>query len=263
MSKTGGGRGTNQHKVKGRSVQPGSRVPSAVGARLTEHGPGLVGGPMDGAEIRKHLEDLAALLDETGVEARITLAGGAALTFYYDRQMTADVDAALYSSDDVLARARELAAKAGLREDWLNDAVVGFFPHEDVTGDVVIQRGGVSIEVASPEVLLAMKLRACRPVKDLFDLAYLLRRCDVRSTEEAAAWLDRYYPEEELTERHLATVRLALGAISLPTHPPTQLDAVEPRPAPTRCNRWVVTEDGRCVLRPAHSEQCSTGVGPK
>jgi hypothetical protein len=112
-------------------------------------------------------------------------------------------------------------------------------------------------------VLLAMKLRACRPSKDLFDLAYLLRRCDVRSTEEAAAWLDRYYPEQELTERHLATVRLALGAISLPTHPPTQLDAVELRPEPTTCNRWVVAEDGRCVLRPGHSEQCSTGDGPK
>jgi hypothetical protein len=112
--------------------------------------------------------------------------------------------------------------------------------------------------VAEPQFLLAMKLRACRPQKDLFDLAFLLRCCDVRSVEEAVDWLERFYPEEELSERDKGIVKVALGEIDLPTRPPTRLSPVEPRPAPFACRRWVLEEDGHCVLVPGHEGRCST-----
>lgn len=109
----------------------------------------------------------------------------------------------------------------------------------DIASHIVIEKGAVRVEVAEPEFLLAMKLRACRPQKDLFDLAFLLRRCDVRSVEEAVDWIERFYPEDELSERDKAVVRIALCEITLPTRPPTLLAPVEPRPAPSTCRRWA------------------------
>jgi len=210
-------------------------------------------------EVREHLEDLVDGLARAGTDVRILLVGGAALSFYYDRdQGTTDVDAAGRPRDLVPAHAAALAAEKGLRPDWLNEAATGFFPHEEIKSHIVIEKGTVRVEVAEPEVLLAMKLRACRPQKDLADLAFLLRRCDVRSVAEAAEWLEHYYAEEELSERDKAIVAVALGEIELPTRPPTLLEPVEPRPGPPTCRRWVLREDGHCVLRPGHEEPCST-----
>ncbi len=210
-------------------------------------------------EVREHLEALVARLTRAGAEVRILLVGGAALSFYYDRhQGTADVDAAGRPRDLVLSHAAALAEEKGLRPDWFNEEATFFFPHEDITSHVVIERGTVRVEVAEPEFLLAMKLRACRPQKDLADLAFLLRHCDVRSVEEAIEWLERFYPEEELSARDQAVVRVALGEIELPTRPPTLLAPVEPRPVPLTCRRWILEEDGPYVLGPGHDGSCST-----
>jgi predicted nucleotidyltransferase len=212
-----------------------------------------------GEEVRQHLEDLADGLAQAGVEVSILLVGGAALSFYYDRdQGTTDVDAVGHPKDLVLAHAAALTEEKGLRPGWLNEAATMYFPHEEIARHVVIEKGTVRVEVAEPEVLLAMKLHACRPQKDLPDLAFLLRRCDVRSVDKAVEWLERYYPEEELSEQDQAIVAVALGEIELPTRPPTLLPAVEPRAAPTACRRWVVKEDGCCVLPPGHEGSCAT-----
>ena len=205
-----------------------------------------------------YLTDLAGRLDDVGARARVLIVGGAALSFYYDRdQGTTDIDAALHPTDEVLAMARRLAYDEGLEPDWLNNAAIGFLPHEEISAGVVIQKGEVQIEIATGEALLGMKLRACRQ-KDLPDLAFLLRYCDVRSVEEAAEWLERYYPEEELSERDRVIVRAALGAFVLPTRPPTPLDAVEPRPPRATCHRWALREDGHCALPTGHEGPCST-----
>jgi hypothetical protein len=262
VAKTGGGKGTNQYRVRGRSVErPVLAQPQHELQQFAAQARGLGTRDMDRAAIEQNLTDLAVRLEEAGVEARILLVGGAAMVFYYDRQLTVDIDAVVHPTD-VLAYARAMAAEKGLRPDWLNNAAAGFLPHEDVPGALVIERGGVRVEVAEPEVLLAMKLRACRPRKDSFDIAFLLRRCDVRSFTEAVVWLDRYFPEEEIPVQGEAMVDWALGAVTLPTDPPTHLEAVEPRPAPMSCNRWALEQDGRCVLAPGgHDGPCSTKPG--
>lgn len=209
-------------------------------------------------EVRGLLEELVKGLAAAGVACQVLVVGGAALSFYYDRaQGTTDVDAAAHPRDHVAAHAARLAQERGLRPDWFNEAAAGFFPHETIARHVLIEDGEVRVEVAEPEYLLAMKLRACRPQKDVHDLAFLLRRCDVRTVDEAAAWLERYYPEEELSERDRAVVQAALGEMDLPTRPPTKLEAVGPRPAPISCGRWVLKMDGRCTLPLAHGGDCS------
>ncbi|HXR21769.1 MAG TPA: hypothetical protein VN786_04355 [Acidimicrobiales bacterium] len=261
MAKTGGGKGTNQYRVRGRSVErPVLAQPQHELQQLAGQARALGTREMDRAAIEQNLTDLAVRLDEAGVEARILLVGGAAMVFYYDRQLTVDIDAAVHPTE-VLAHAKAMAADKGLRPNWLNNAAAGFLPHEDVPGAPVIEHGGVRVEVAEPGVLLAMKLRACRPRKDSFDIAFLLRRCDVRSFAEALDWLDRYFPEEEIPVQGEAMVHWALGAVTLPTDPPTHLEAVEPRPAPLSCGSWALKQDGRCVLAPGHDGPCSTGAG--
>lgn len=214
----------------------------------------------DRQSVEALMGELAARLASEGVAARIVLVGGAALTFRYDRQATTDVDASLHPAEEVLRHARAMAVEHGLRGDWLNDAAVGFFPHEDPETIEVTKVGQASVERMPSDVILAMKLRACRPRKDLFDIAVLLRDHDVRSVEEAEAWLERFFPEECLPGRGAAVVAAALGPIDVPGDPPLRLPAMPPREAPTVCARWVLRQDGRCVLPVDHDGDCSAGV---
>ena len=197
------------------------------------------------------MSELAEAMARDGIGAKIVIVGGSALCFVYDRQATADVDAAIYPTGAVAPYAAEVARRHGLRPDWLNHNAVGFFPHDDPATIPVVSVGDVTVERVDTDVLLAMKLRACRPRKDLFDLAVLVRQHDIRSLAEAEEWLDRFFPEEQVKDP--AIVKAALAAITLPTDPPTHLEAVSPREtAELPCRHWVIREDGRCVLPPGH-----------
>jgi hypothetical protein len=69
------------------------------------------------------LAELADRVSSAGVEARLLLVGGAALSLCYDRpQGTADIDAAVSPTDPVLTAAAAMAARYGLHERWLNRA---------------------------------------------------------------------------------------------------------------------------------------------
>lgn len=202
------------------------------------------------------MSELAEAMAADGIGAKIAIVGGGALCFVYDRQATTDVDAAIYPKEAVARYAAEIARRHGLRPDWLNDKAVGFFPHDDPVTIPVVAVGDVIVERADTDLLLAMKLRACRPRKDLLDLAVLLPHHDIHSLAEAEAWLERFFPEDQV--KAPAIVEAALGAITLPTDPPTNLEPVTVREAEDfLCRQWVTREDGRCVLPRGHSEDHS------
>ena len=87
MGKTGGGRGTNQYKVRGLSVQGGSVSP-ARHHNEPDDIPLLSRKVLDKREIERYLGELAISLSTAGIKARIVLVGGAALSFYYNRGLT-------------------------------------------------------------------------------------------------------------------------------------------------------------------------------
>jgi hypothetical protein len=199
------------------------------------------------------LEELAERVSETGVQARLILLGGAALSICYDRpQATVDIDAVASPSDPIMEVVAIMAARYGLQQKWLNQDAVGFMPHEDFQTTLVIDRPGVSIEAAPADVLLAMKLRECRPAKDGYDIAWLLRKCNIRSVDEAIAHLELFFPEEELPEGGATLVDALLGEVELPTLPPTVLPAVMPRDPASTCLYWVLKKDRRCTLPLGH-----------
>ena len=82
-------------------------------------------------------------------------------------------------------------------------------PHDGVREwewKVVIRRGDVTVRVAPADVLLAMKLRAGRGVRDADDIRLLLDTCRVQSVEAAEAIFDRYLPNEEIAPRAAAVL---------------------------------------------------------
>lgn len=65
-------------------------------------------------DIIRLLRLLAADLDTRGIEADISLIGGAALAIrYFERALTADIDAALFPESAILELSEEFAVKQG------------------------------------------------------------------------------------------------------------------------------------------------------
>lgn len=159
---------------------------------------------LDAEQIRAALGDLARRLNEAGVAAGIRLVGGAALAVeYYERVATRDIDALLHPAEEVKIHAMAIARERGWPDDWLNDDVLMFMSHHDVDSDwkVLFAEGGVTVQVASAELLLAMKLLAGRGRRDSNDIDALLTACGVARMEEVEQIFDRFYPHEEMAER--------------------------------------------------------------
>ena len=193
MGKAGGDRGTDGHQIKGRSAAgPTRQRPEAeIELPAPPPSPSLVPKKLEllRADIEALLDELDEAMTNAGIAGSIDLVGGAALALaYYERAGTTDVDGAIHPTTEIVALADEIGSRNGLRPGWLNNAAQGFIPPGD-TGDdpqVIRQGSSLTVRVVGARTLLAMKLRAVRP-KDLDDIALLLRECDVRSVDDAAA----------------------------------------------------------------------------
>lgn len=132
-------------------------------------------------DIVSGLAELVTHLHDAGVSARVQLVGGAAiaLTINADRVATRDVDGPLTPVVEVLAAAEKVALTRGWPTDWLNDEAVQFLPAgygRQPEWTTIYQDSLVTIEAASAETLLAMKLHAAqrRRLREAEDLLVLL-----------------------------------------------------------------------------------------
>ena len=110
--------------------------------------------------------------------------------------------------------AAKVAAKHDLPENWLNDAVKGFFS-ESGTFNVYIELGHLTVYAADPEYLLAMKCLSARigeEFHDLDDIRYLLRYLNVTSAAVAKKVIERYYPLDRFPHKTLYLLDDFLGA---------------------------------------------------
>lgn len=191
---------------------------------------------MDTEKLRGVLEKLADRLADRGLEATVYIVGGAALALAYyvegERRLTNDVDASFFPAEAIADEADLLAREHGLPSGWLNRKANQFFPaHGLPEGTVLIARDHVAIVVGPPRLILAMKLRAARLGRDNDDIAVLLRRCDVRSVDEAKAVLDDVYDGEgALKPMAILMVEAALQEYPVATaRPPFVLPPMSPR----------------------------------
>ena len=137
-------------------------------------------------EMRALLTELGARLHAAGVEATLYIVGGAAIAFELDvRRVTADIDAVFHPETTVRAEVAAIAHEKGLPQGWLNDNARAFVPGGDDDA-VPFTVPGMSVALASPRHLLAMKMAAARPGQDLDDLALLFDTLGLTTPEAAA-----------------------------------------------------------------------------
>lgn len=160
-------------------------------------------------EILRLLDLLNAELAAEGVHGELYLVGGAVMCLALDaRDATRDLDGYFRPTGEIRQAAGRVAARAGVPDDWLNDAVKGFLsPRGDF--DPYLDLDHLKVFVARPEYLLAMKCAAMRlgeEFRDLDDVRYLLRHLNVTRVDEALAIVTRYFEPDRLP----AKTRLAL-----------------------------------------------------
>lgn len=164
---------------------------------------------LDLEDILSGLQQLADEIERRGLsDVTIRIVGGAALRIaYFDRATTVDIDAEIRPMDEVQPLITQIAEGRGWPTNWLNDGVkrAGFMPvwGQQAEWTPVIRNDAVSIDVASIEVLLAMKLNAHagRAGRDGQDIVRILALTDIRTVEEAEKVLERYFPGDGISVR--------------------------------------------------------------
>jgi hypothetical protein len=158
-------------------------------------------GLLEPADVEPLLREFARRISEDGQRATVRVVGGAAIALLNpDRRLTQDIDVAIHPSGSWSHVAAAMAAEHGLAPDWINDAVAARLPfvgreewHE------LVRHGEVAVLVASPRLLLAMKLFANRGVRDTDDIHFLLDACGVESLEKAQEIYEEYHAQELLS----------------------------------------------------------------
>ena len=155
---------------------------------------------------KQELIEAFELLDEEleflGIRAELFVVGGAAMAIAYDiRRTTTDVDAIFVPTVAVRKAAAIVAGRLGLAPDWLNDGAKGFAPGNDPAQLSVFEGRSLSVAVASPRYLLAMKLLASRTDRDVDDIRALYELCGFSTAEEGLNLLTSFYPERVILPR--------------------------------------------------------------
>lgn len=160
-------------------------------------------------EVRELLEELVTRLSDAGITAGIRVVGGAALSILdQNRRSTSDVDAVIVPAGVAADIVTDLAIERGLPKNWLNDAALAYIPPVGPDDWVeVIRRGEVRVSIGSVHMLLAMKLRANRGIRDSDDIAFLLAACNVKSLDDAQEIYERYHAQDVISPNAMARVQ--------------------------------------------------------
>lgn len=166
-------------------------------------------GLIEPGDVEPLLREFARRISASGQTATVRVVGGAAIALMNpDRRLTQDIDAVIHAAGAWAEVANAMALEHGLPVDWINDAVVAKLPFvgpEEWTE--LLREGDVTVFVASPRMLLAMKLLANRGVRDTDDIHFLLAACSVGSVEEAQEIYEHYHHQEVMSASAEARVK--------------------------------------------------------
>ena len=149
------------------------------------------------------LAELGERLAGRGIEGEIYVVRGAAMMLAYDRtRITKDIDAVGVPQEEIDAEVRAMAADhRDLDPDWLNARVLPLLPRgTDGERLQVLGGPGLTVNVASPKWLLAMKTRAARGRRDLDDIWVLCQILRLRTIDEVWASYNDVWGEGMLRE---------------------------------------------------------------
>lgn len=140
---------------------------------------------MDRDEIIAALTAVGRHLDDRGVQGDMYVVGGAAIALAFAaRRSTRDVDAVFEPKMAIYEVAVQVGAELGLPPGWLNDAVKGFLVGDDALAAPVLDVPGLRCMVASPQMLLALKVAAHRVGEDEDDIRLLAGHLGLTTASE-------------------------------------------------------------------------------
>lgn len=149
---------------------------------------------MQREQIVAALAALGARLGERGIDGEVYVVGGAAIAIAFDaRRATRDVDAVFEPKQEVYAAADEVGTELGLPPGWLNDGVKGFVAGPDDQAATALEIPGLRVLVASPRILLAMKVLAHRIGEDDEDVRLLARELNLADAAAVLAVAEEVY----------------------------------------------------------------------
>ena len=182
----------------------------------------------DRADIVELLAALGARLEARGVHGSAYVVGGAAISTTFDdgRRLTSDIDALTSPADVIAVEAAQLAVERDLPSNWLNSKAKPWIPSPSSDTDATVTEiPGLTVTIASPRHLLAMKMSAFRTV-DRSDLVRLFERLDIRTPEQAADIVDEVYGVDDLAnpgrEEAIISARSVLAAAKASQRPTRQ-----------------------------------------
>lgn len=143
-------------------------------------------------QIEALLAELGTELEAQGVRAEMFIVGGAAMALAYNtRRATQDIDAVFHPTKDVYVAAKRVGDSHGLHDGWLNDGVKGMLPGPDPDERTYYDSAGISVSVASPQYLLALKVAAARVDRDADDIRVLAKECGLTTADEILATTEK------------------------------------------------------------------------
>lgn len=156
-------------------------------------------------DIERLIGKLDAELEQRGHRAVIYVVGGANIAMAVDgSRTTTDIDVVVKRGLDVVLDAARAVARgeSGLGDDWINAAFTGFsqdggiawswFDNRDRDAPVTAFKGSaLLVELASPEMMLALKTLAQRP-QDMAGIYTLMRMTGIKTPEDIGRNLARF-----------------------------------------------------------------------
>lgn len=150
---------------------------------------------LDAARIRGLLDDLDRRLGAAGIAATVYVVGGAAISLHLPDagRRTHDIDG-ITTDDRVADVVARMADELGLPERWLDGAAPPFLPPTPADALTPPSSPGLRVELATLEVLLAMKLAAGR-ARDQADVVALATALQVGPHDAVRLTLEAYGAE--------------------------------------------------------------------
>lgn len=162
------------------------------------------------------------------VSASIQIIGGGAIALRYwpGRNSTQDLDAILGPRNIIIRVSEDVGQENGWPNTWMNSDAEGYLPpgfcRRSAEWETVHDEGGVRVQIATADTLLALKLHAAnrRGRREMNDLAVLLQVCGITTLDDAENHYADFYGDD-LTATGAATVESALA---------TRIDGIRDEP---------------------------------
>ena len=154
-------------------------------------------------DIIRLLYELNDKLSYKNIYSELYLVGGAVMCLSLDaRRSTRDLDGIFEPKAEVYDCVKSVARDNDIDDDWLNDAVKGFIDGKSEFEDFM-KLSNLSVKVATPEYLFAMKVQSSRTDREseINDLKFLIKLLKIKSIEDAEDIVSKFYSVKLIPNR--------------------------------------------------------------